>query len=128
MQKILVVDDVAEIRLWLKLLLQKQGYEVVEADGGLKARTLLGKQNFDMIITDLQMPEFNGIELIKEAKSSQPKAKTLAMSGASGVNSAKFLLTEIAASGMDCCLQKPFSNDELLSTVKELLPSDALAQ
>jgi len=48
------------------------------------------------------------------------------MSGFSGVNSAKHLLTEIAASGMDCCLQKPFSNDELLSTVKELLPVDAL--
>jgi len=66
---VIVELGVAKIRLWLKLLLQKQGYEVVEADGGLKARTLLGKQNFDMIITDLLMPEFIGIELIKEAKS-----------------------------------------------------------
>ena len=81
--KILVVDDVAEIRLQLRLLLTARGYEIVEAEGGAAARVILESQDFDLIITDVLMPELDGIELIKLVQQRQPKAKTLAISGGS---------------------------------------------
>ena len=121
MVRILIVDDVAEIRLQLRLLLSANGYEVVEADGGVQAEALLGKQDFDLVITDVLMPEVDGIELIKVTKQRQPKARTLAISGGSRDIPAKWSLKMTQMFGADRSLYKPFSNDELLGAVGELL-------
>jgi two-component system response regulator PilR (NtrC family) len=63
--KILVVDDEESIREFLEIMLRKEGYEITLAEDGQKAKELLQKKSFDMIISDLQMPNMTGIELLK---------------------------------------------------------------
>ena len=64
-KKILVVDDEAEVREYLKGVLAQKGYDVSEASGGGKALTKLNEENFDLLLLDLIMPGMDGLELLK---------------------------------------------------------------
>lgn len=68
-KRILIVDDEEVIRKFLKIHLNKLGYEVTEAEDGEKAIEKIGGGNFDLIICDVMMPNKNGWEVIKEVKS-----------------------------------------------------------
>lgn len=70
--RLLVVDDEESIREFLEIMLKKEGYDVTLAEDGLRAKELLAKKSFDMIISDLQMPGMTGIELLKYVKDSYP--------------------------------------------------------
>jgi two-component system response regulator PilR (NtrC family) len=61
--RILVVDDEESIREFLEIMLKKEGYEVTTAEDGARAKEILTKKSFDMIVSDLQMPNVTGIEL-----------------------------------------------------------------
>jgi DNA-binding response OmpR family regulator len=69
-KRILIVDDEEVIRKFLKIHLNKEGYEVTEAEDGEKAIERVGKGKFDLIICDVMMPKKNGWEVVKEVKSS----------------------------------------------------------
>ena len=71
--RILVVDDEESIREFLEIMLKKEGYEITLAEDGQKAKDLLAKKSFDMIISDLQMPHVTGIELLKHVKETAPE-------------------------------------------------------
>ena len=62
--RILVVDDEVSIREFLDIMLKKEGYEVSLAEDGQKAKELIAKKTFDMVISDLQMPNVTGLELL----------------------------------------------------------------
>ncbi len=64
-QKIMIVDDAAELRDVLRLYLENAGYEVLEAEDGLKALECLKSQDIDMMILDIMMPNMDGFELLK---------------------------------------------------------------
>ena len=66
--RILVVDDEESIREFLEIMLKKENYEVTTAEDGARAKELLQKKSFDMIISDMQMPNVTGIELLKYVK------------------------------------------------------------
>jgi DNA-binding response OmpR family regulator len=114
MTKILLVEDEERIRSLLKEVLESEGYEVQEASSGKEALQSHARSSPDLILTDIVMPDTEGIEMIIKIRKSDPNVKIVAMSGGDYLDMAKKL-------GADCTLTKPFSNQTLLDAVKATL-------
>lgn len=119
--RILVVEDSAIVRLSVVGYLESQGFTVTQAENGRVAVRALDRGSFDLIVTDVLMPEMDGIELIKAVRSSHPDAKILAMSGGTPTLPAGFVLKMIQMFQADAVLYKPFLNEELGTVVARLL-------
>jgi DNA-binding response OmpR family regulator len=120
MRTILVVDDEDAIRGLIKDFLGIGGYIIREACNGKDASQLLEQFVPDLLITDLLMPEKEGIELIQEVRRSHPKMPIIAISGAQTDKTGIYL--KMAGSlGADYVLAKPFALKDLLTTVKQAL-------
>ncbi|XGC82110.1 sigma-54-dependent transcriptional regulator [Bdellovibrio bacteriovorus] len=117
--RILVVDDEESIREFLEIMLKKEGYEITLAEDGQKAKDLLAKKSFDMIISDLQMPHVTGIELLKHVKESYPDIVFMLITA--------FGTTETAVEAMKMgaydYLTKPFKIDEVRLNIQNALRS-----
>jgi two-component system, response regulator, stage 0 sporulation protein F len=113
--KILVIDDQEPIRTLLRVTLEGNGHEVAEATNGRDGLAFYRRDPADLIITDIAMPEMNGLELIMELTRSFLDVKVIAMSGEQGqeqvLDTAKLL-------GARQTLRKPFSIAQLLSAVR----------
>jgi len=121
MIKILIIDDEPYILLMLKKMFEKAGYAVDLASNGREGMALFEKHTVDLVITDIIMPDKEGLELIREMKKKQPGLKIIAMSGGGRVSSESYL--ECArVFGAEKVFQKPFTQKELVTAVKELLP------
>lgn len=119
-QRILVVDDDASIRRTLHLLLSKAGYQVLQASDGLEAVRLWREHGGDLVITDLHMPEKDGIQTIIELLSYTPGMRIIAMSGG-GQTKRLNLLGNMALLGSILTVEKPFTLDEMISAVNRAL-------
>lgn len=116
---ILVIDDDESVRDSLKVLLSVHGFEIAVAKDGREGLAVLRRQRFDLVVTDLLMPNVDGIELIREIRKHDSALKILAMSG--GDHTTHFLhLNAAQALGADAVLKKPFNEDELLATIRQL--------
>lgn len=82
MSKILVIDDDEMIRYVITLMLESDGFEVNEAGNGKEAMDYIKKQSFDLVITDIEMPEMNGFEIINKLHKDFPNVKIVVISGA----------------------------------------------
>ncbi len=116
MAKILVVDDEADIRKIVRLLLQKKGYSVIEASNGISAVEAVLRDDIDLVIMDIMMPQMSGIDASVEIRktSTAPILFLTAKSLVSDKESAYL-------SGGDDYLVKPFSSVELIIKVEALL-------
>lgn len=122
MARILVIDDDPQIRAMLRMILENEGYEVMDAPDGEIAMDLYKEHSADMIITDIVMPEKEGIELIIEFRQNHPQVKIIAMSGGGLVASDQYL--ELADKfGAHRTFEKPFNPMEMLKAVQELVDS-----
>jgi len=83
-RSILVAEDDGDLRAWLREVLENEGYAVMEAANGREAMEIVRRANVDLCITDLAMPEQEGIETIRLLKEEYPKLKIIAISGAFG--------------------------------------------
>lgn len=120
MPRILLVDDDDTFRKALRMSLARMGHDVVEARDGKEAVRLIREDPPDVMITDLVMPEKEGLETIDEVRRQYPDLKIIAMSGGGRVNGSDYL--KIArAMGADRVLAKPFSVDEIAASLAELL-------
>ena len=81
MARILVVDDDQSVRLLLRAVLERRGYSVVEAENGKEGLQALSGEPTDVVITDIQMPGMDGLEMILELRGTLPTARIIAMSG-----------------------------------------------
>jgi CheY-like chemotaxis protein len=117
---VLVVDDEMEPRATLSRLLQRAGYEVVTAANGVEALSMARFVATDLVITDILMPEKEGLETIVELRRLYPRLPLIAVSGG-GVVSPKSYLTLAKRLGADRTLAKPFNFEQLLTAVRELL-------
>jgi len=72
--KVLVVDDDKTTRKMISLILNSKGYEVVTAENGIEALQKLGIEDINLILTDMNMPYMDGIELVKQIRSSQERS------------------------------------------------------
>ena len=120
MQTILVVDDDAIMRATLRDMLQAEGYDVVEAKDGNEAMRIVGSTDLAMIVTDILMPDKDGIELILEVNKTMPDINILAISGG-GYLSADNYLSMACDLGAKTTLVKPFEIDSFINEVNKCL-------
>jgi CheY-like chemotaxis protein len=118
---VLIVDDNADMRSFVKIVLERAGFETQVAADGERALDLQRAHPVDVLITDIFMPERDGIELIHQFKSAFPQVKIIAMSGGGRISRTDYLsfATDI---GADLVLRKPFAADTLLSLLQDLVP------
>lgn len=122
-KRILVIDDEESVRFVVKEMLEFEGYEVTTAPNGKVGLQLFRKDPTDLIITDIFMPEMEGLETIRELHRDFPQLKIIAMSGG-GESGMLSFLSFAKRFGALRTLRKPFSREELLETVQELLAEE----
>jgi len=120
MARILIIDDEPQIRSMLKLMLEREGYEVVEAPDGVEGIKVYRQNPADLIITDLIMPNKDGIGMIIDLKKEFPDVNIIAMSGG-GLNKPDGYLKGAKKLGAACTLTKPIDREEMLKAVREIL-------
>ena len=113
--RVLLIEDNADLRDYLRLALESQDYNVLAAQNGKEALGFLDGQGVDAVVTDLFMPEMDGIETISALRKRFPGIRVIAMSGRPGVD----YLTVARELGVAHTLRKPFEIDELLSALKD---------
>ena len=121
-QRILVVDDEQIIRESLSFILKKEGYNVEEAANGKDALTKHDANPFDIIITDIEMPEMKGVDLLKQIRQRTPQTLVVIITAFGSVETAVLALREGAAD----YILKPINFDDLLYRVKKLCDYHAL--
>jgi CheY-like chemotaxis protein len=120
MARILLVDDEEPIRMALSQALQDEGHTITEAPNGVDCLRLYNTERHDLVITDILMPDQEGLQTIMMLRKICPDVKIVVISGGARVNSVNFL--EIAKKlGADAILQKPFSIDDLFRAVNTCL-------
>jgi len=114
--KILIVDDEKDIALVLKEFFVLKGYEVLAAFSGREAMGFLNQPGISLILLDMQMPDINGIEILKEAKKTYKDAKVVILTGFS-----EEYKEEAENIGCDAFLTKPFSVKTLVTVIESVL-------
>lgn len=120
MARILLIDDDDALREILAVVLTRSGHAVTQANTGKKGVALFLAEPADLVITDLIMPDQEGIETIVQLRREHPDVAIIAMSG--GVSNSGMYLNLAAKLGAQRVLGKPFTMTELLNTVTEVLP------
>lgn len=118
--RILVIDDDEQMRTLLRQVMEWAGYQVVEASNGREGMRLQKQVMADLVITDLIMPEQEGLETITELKNRYAKTKIIAISGGGRIGPEAYL-PAAKELGADKVFSKPFDVKELAEAVKELL-------
>jgi DNA-binding response OmpR family regulator len=120
MAGILIVEDDGDLREMLKIALTKNKYTVLEASDGKEAITKFKSSVTDLVITDIIMPQEEGLKVIMKIREIKPAIKIIAISGGGKAGPASYL--NIAkALGADEVFSKPFSINDLTNKVKELI-------
>ncbi|MFC1834834.1 response regulator [Thermodesulfobacteriota bacterium] len=122
MERILIIDDEVHVRETLRRILEKAGYEVMEAPDGEVGIKLYKEQPADLIITDMIMPEKDGMDTIMELRKDYPQIKIIAVSGGGKIGPYSYLMLA-QRFGAEKILSKPVRRQKLLDTVREVLDS-----
>jgi CheY-like chemotaxis protein len=121
-QTIMVVDDEADVIRMITLILEDADYRVISVNRGEDAIKQLASEPVDLVITDIIMPDMEGIEFIRSVQASHPALPVIAISGGGRSHNSDFL--KFARSlGAQATLPKPFRREELLAVVSKILPS-----
>ena len=120
MIRILLIDDDELLRVTLKDILERAGYQVVDASDGNLGNKLYREDLFDLIITDIFMPNQDGITTISNLKKINPQVKIIAISGGGKILKSSEYLMHAKLLGALKTIQKPIDPKELLQTIKEL--------
>jgi len=118
MFRVLVVDDEESMRHMLSIILKKEGYDIVCAEGGEQALKILGKDEFDFVICDIKMPGVDGVDFLKRLKTEQDiiSQPTIVMMSAYGTID---MAIECMRLGAYDYISKPFKADEMILTLKK---------
>lgn len=121
MRKVLIVNDSVSIRQMIGIALRRGGYEVIEAEDGHDALKKLARVTVDLVLTDLNMPEMDGIALIRSLRK-QPamKSKPILMLTTEGLGTKQE--EEGKAAGASGWIVKPVDSEKLLQTLARVLP------
>jgi DNA-binding response OmpR family regulator len=120
MKRILIIDDDYQLRELLRKLFENEGYEVLDALDGNHGIQLNKEQPADLVITDLIMPEKDGMETIREFKRENPDMGIIAISGGGHLPPETYFRVTKKA-GANYTFKKPFNPEELLNAVRDLL-------
>ena len=117
---ILLVDDEPSVLKSLELVLDRAGFDVLAVNDGRLAIEAMQSGRVDLVLTDVVMPDREGVETIIELRRSHPTLPIIAMSGG-GMGSADLYLSVAAQVGANATLLKPFTEAQLLSAVRQVL-------
>lgn len=120
--KVLVVDDEALIVEVIAEALERLGFEVATAHNGQVAKGLMAESPFDVVISDLRMPELDGLDLLDYSKKASPNTKFIAMTGHSDTDS-----KEVLSRGADEFVSKPFVMTSFVQLVNRILPNPQIS-
>lgn len=120
MALILIIDDDDALRATMRKILERAGHEVRDAADGDRGLKIFREEGPDLVITDIIMPEKEGIETIQELREEDPELPILAVSGGGRADPSE-PLTDAMLLGADETLAKPFGVDELREMVERLL-------
>jgi CheY-like chemotaxis protein len=119
----LLVEDDKELREMLKMSLLRSGYTVMEAENGKDAIVHFKPLVTDLVVTDLIMPEEDGLKVVIKLRELKPSIRIIAISGGGKVGPGSYL-NLAKALGADAIFSKPFSINDLISKIELLLDSE----
>ncbi len=117
MAKILIAEDDEGLRKGLEEMMREEGYDVVAVENGKLALEKLKEEDFDVILTDLVMPEISGMDLLTEVKRIKPEVKVIIITAFATIDSA----VEAIKKGASDYIEKPFKINEVQNTVRKVL-------
>lgn len=120
MAKILIIDDDPRVLSAVSRILEADGHEVTTAPNGRDALRWFAGSPTDLVITDVYMPEMDGIEFVMKLRETYPETPVIAMSGGSAL-SKELVLAATKALGAAVTMEKPLTQDLILSAVAEAL-------
>jgi CheY-like chemotaxis protein len=123
MPGVLIVEDEKDLREMLKISLLRRKYTIIEAENGNEAILHFKPSLTDLVVTDLIMPDEDGLKVIIKLKELKPSIKIIAISGGGKAGPGSYL-NLAKALGADAIYSKPFSINELISKIEELLPAE----
>ena len=126
MPGVLLVEDDKELREMLKMSLLRRSFTVLEAENGKDAITHFKPFLTDLVVTDLIMPEEDGLKVIIKLRELKPTIKTIAISGGGKVGPGSYL-NLAKALGADAIYSKPFSINDLILKIEQLLDNEQLS-
>lgn len=119
--RVLIVDDNEDMLQSMKILLEVASYEVAVASNGARALSLQRERPFDVLITDIFMPEMDGMEIIDQFRREFPAIRIIAMSGGGKRIKGHDYLSDTQNFGVVATLRKPFEPEDLLQTLRRVL-------
>ena len=125
MARVLIIDDDPTMRSLVGGIVETMGHTVVEARDGRAGVEIFSKEKIDLVVTDIVMPEQEGIETIGAIRRLNRAIPILAISGSSTIGGAGDYLRAAAALGASATLQKPFAADLIIDTIDRLLARPA---
>jgi two-component system, cell cycle response regulator CpdR len=123
MTRILLAEDEQAMREYLARALERSGYEVVSVDRGTEAAPLLEREHFDLLLTDIVMPEMDGIELARHCSKVSPQTQVMFITGFSGV-----ALRAGESMPSAKILSKPFHLKDLVLEVERLFAKESFGE
>lgn len=120
MANILIIDDEEIVRRSMRSILEHLGHTIREAETGADGMVLMREEKPDLLITDIFMPEKDGLEVIQELHRDHPDQKILAVTGGGTTGTLNFL-PQAKALGAHATLQKPFLREDLIQAVDQAL-------
>ena len=123
MKKILLVDDQENILMALKMVLKSDDHEISTVKNGREAIEKLEQEQFDLMITDIFMPDIDGMELVDHVRSAEQPLCDLPIIAISGGHPVIFadVALESMQSRVECVLKKPFKKSDILDAVSKIL-------
>jgi CheY-like chemotaxis protein len=120
MPEILLIDDMAGVRRAVVAMLTRAGHTVTAAESGGQGLEMLRSRRFDVVITDMLMPEVDGADVLAQVSALPNRPRVIAISGGGAGLSAESAL-RLAKIQADAFLEKPFDTEDLLATINKLL-------
>ena len=126
MSRILVIDDDQQIRELIREILERASHTVFEADNGVAGLRKMLEETVDVVVTDIIMPDKDGLETITELRKSYPEVRIIAISGGGRRVNRDYLPTA-QAFGADLVLYKPFRPQDVMDAIDEVSEKDRAA-
>lgn len=118
---ILLVEDEELLRAGVQEMLELQGYKVITAPNGQQALACMAAERIDLIITDLVMPQMNGIDFVQQLRTRQPDVPVIVVSGSTRNIMQRYGIDTIQVPGANASFPKPFKGVDLLAQIEQLL-------
>lgn len=115
--RVLLIDDEQMVRKIVRKMLERSGHEVTEAENGRLGLDQLKTGTFDLVITDIIMPEMEGVETLMTVREQYPSVKVIAMSGGGRTGNIDFL-SAAEKLGASAILHKPFTLGSLTTAIE----------